>query len=102
MKNCGNSGKKTFINGGEKRSQYNMMVDSPYFVFLCNNSADGCRKGKWSVVNTNLAEPKVKTIYLAGKTDVSYLRPANDTSKTWLNVTYVNGDHQVFEFDNNK
>ncbi|RJL02257.1 hypothetical protein [Enterobacter chuandaensis] len=100
--NCGNSGKKLFINGGEKLSQYNMMVDSPYFVFLCSNSADDCRKGKWIAVNKNLAEPQVRAISLAGKADVSDLRPANDASKTWLNVTYANGDQHVFEFDNNK
>ncbi len=34
--NCGNNGKKTFIKGGEQLSQYSMMIDSPYFVFLCN------------------------------------------------------------------
>lgn len=100
--NCGNSGKKTFINGGEKLSQYSMMIDSPYFAFLCNNSADDCRKGKWIAVNKNLAEPQVRAISLAGKADISDLRPANDASKTWLNVTYANGDQRLFEFDNNK
>lgn len=100
--NCGNNGKKTFIKGGDKLSQYSMMIDSPYFVFLCNNSTDDCRKGRWIAINKNLVEPKVRTISLAGNTDLSDLRPANDAHNTWLQVTYANGEQNVFTFDNNK
>jgi len=76
--NCGNNGKKTFIKGGEQLSQYSMMIDSPYFAFLCNNSTDDCRNEKWIAINKNLVEPYVRTISLAGNTDLSDLRPAND------------------------
>ncbi|KZP57695.1 hypothetical protein A3N37_22775 [Enterobacter ludwigii] len=100
--NCGNNGKKTFIKGGEHLSQYSMMIDSPYFVFLCNNSTDDCRNGKWIAINKNLVEPHVRTISLAGDTVLSDLRPANDAHNTWLQVTYANGEQHVFTFDNNK
>lgn len=100
--NCGNSGKKIFIKGGEKLSQYSMMVESPYYVFLCDNSADACRTGSWIAINKNLTEPNVRKISLGGPAQINDLRPANDARNTWLQVTYVNGKQKVFTFDNNK
>ncbi|KAA5947763.1 hypothetical protein F1543_03545 [Enterobacter cloacae] len=100
--NCGNSGEKTLIKDGEKLSQYTMMVDSPYFVFLCNNSTAACRTGSWIAINKNLARPYAQKISLGGQTQITDLRPANDTHNTWLQVTYVKGEQNVFTFDNNK
>ena len=100
--NCGNSGKKVFIKGGEKLSQYSMMYESSYYVFLCDNSAEACRAGSWIAINKNLAEPYVKKISLGGRSQISDLQPANDAHNTWLQVTYVNGEQSVFTFDNNK
>ncbi|MFH7906764.1 hypothetical protein [Enterobacter cloacae] len=98
--NCGNSGKKVLIEGGEKLSQYNMMVESPYFVFLCDNSADACRTGSWIAINKNRATPYVERLSLGGRADISDLRPANDAHNTWLQVTYANGEQKVFTFEN--
>lgn len=100
--NCGNSGKKVVIKGGEKLSQYSMMVESPYYTFLCDNSADACRTGSWIAINKNQTEPNVRKISLGGPAQISDLRPANDKHKTWLQVTYVNGQQTVFEFENNQ
>lgn len=100
--NCGNNGKKVLIRGGDKLSQYNMMVDSPYFTFLCNNSANACRTGSWIAINKNSATPYVKALSLGGGTLISDLRPANDEHHTWLQVTYVNGEQNVFVLENSQ
>ncbi|MBF4109651.1 hypothetical protein [Enterobacter cloacae] len=100
--NCGNSGEKVLIKDGEKLSQYTMMVDSPYFVFLCNNSTAACRTGSWIAINKNLVRPYPQTLSLGGQTLITDLRPANDAHHTWLQVTYANGEQNVFTFDNNK
>lgn len=98
--NCGNSGEKVMIKGGEKLSQYSMMLDSPYFVFLCNNSTDACRTGSWIAINKNRTTPYVERLSLGGRADISDLRPANDAHNTWLQVTYANGEQKVFTFEN--
>ena len=100
--NCGNNGKKVLIRSGDKLSQYNMMVDSPYFTFLCNNSANACRTGSWIAINKNSATPYVKTLSLGGGALISDLRPANDEHHTWLQVTYVNGEQNVFVLENSQ
>lgn len=100
--NCGNTGEKVLVTGGEKLSQYNMMVETPYFNFLCTRSVGGCWSGKWIAINKNLARPQVEKIWLGSDSEIRNLVPANDRHKTWLQVTYANGTQKVFEFENGK
>ncbi|MBU5924234.1 hypothetical protein KQV47_08505 [Enterobacter sichuanensis] len=39
---------------------------------------------------------------LGGGTLISDLRPANDEHHTWLQVTYVNGEQNVFFLENSQ
>lgn len=100
--NCGNSGKSVLISGGEKLSQYNMMLESPYYNFLCTMNTGGCRKGTWIAFNKNMVHPRVKKIDIGGNTPIEDLRPINNKFKTWLYVAYASGEYKIFEFDNNQ
>ncbi|MCL6723216.1 hypothetical protein [Enterobacter sp. J706] len=100
--NCGNTGEKVLVTGGERFTQYNMMVISPYFDFLCTRSVGGCWSGKWIAINKNLARPYVEKVWLGSDSEIRDLVPANDRHKTWLQVTYANGTQKIFEFENDK
>ncbi|MGR7043422.1 hypothetical protein ACU63Y_20835 [Klebsiella aerogenes] len=100
--NCGNSGKSVLISGGEKLTQYNMMLESPYYNFLCTMNTGGCRKGNWIAFNKNMVYPHVKNIDIGGDTLIEDLRPINNKFKTWLYVAYASGEYKIFEFDNNQ
>lgn len=99
--NCGNSGQTVLITGGEKLSQYHMMVDSPYYSFLCTHQKKECRSGKWIAINKNQPHPVVKIIDIGGPYEISDLWPSNTPERTWLHVLYTDGRATHFEFDNN-
>lgn len=98
--NCGNSGRTVLITGGEHLSQYHMMVDSPYYAFLCTRQEKECRSGKWIAINKNLPHPVVNNIDIGGQADIRDLRPSNTPEKTWLLVFYEDGRVTRFKFDN--
>lgn len=100
--NCGNTGEKVLVTGGERFTQYNMMVISPYYDFLCTRSVGGCWSGKWIAINKNLTCPYVEKVWLGSDSKIRDLVPANDRHKTWLQVAYANGTQKVFEFPNDK
>ncbi|HCL5637873.1 TPA: hypothetical protein N2N45_003946 [Klebsiella aerogenes] len=100
--NCGNSGRTVLISGGENLSQYHMMVDSPYYAFLCTRQEKECRSGKWVAINKNLTQPVVNHINIGGQDDIRDLRPSNTQERTWLQVFYKNGRVTRFEFDNKR
>ncbi|MEO3989195.1 hypothetical protein [Pseudocitrobacter cyperus] len=100
--NCGNAGQQRLIQGGEKLSQYNMMVDSPYYAFLCIDTPvnSACRAGQWVMINKNQSTPRVEKISIGGTSAIADLRPANDKDTTWLEVIYANGEKKVFALPN--
>lgn len=100
--NCGNTHKKVSIRGGENLTQYNMMVESPYFTFLCTRTVGGCWSGSWVAINKNLAKPYVEKVWLGSNSDIRNIIPSNDQRRTLLQVTYLNGTQKVFVFDNDK
>ncbi|MGL4183176.1 hypothetical protein [Enterobacter ludwigii] len=100
--NCGNTGEKVIVAGGDTFSQYNMMVETPFINFLCTRSVGGCWSGKWIAINKNLTRPYVEKVWLGSDSDIRDLVPANDRHKTWLQVTYADGTQKVFEFENDK
>ncbi len=100
--NCGNTGKKVLIKGGENLTQYNMMVETAYFTFLCTRTVGGCWTGSWVAINKNLARPYVEKVWLGSNSDIRNIIPSNDQRRTLLQVTYQDGTQKVFIFDNDK
>ncbi|EPG8311106.1 hypothetical protein RFG39_001560 [Klebsiella aerogenes] len=100
--NCGNTGQTTLVTGGEKLSAYHMMVDTPYYAFLCTRQEQECRSGKWIAINKNLPHPVVNNIDISSHAEIADLRPFNTSLSTWLKVYYKDGSVRDFKFENTR
>jgi hypothetical protein len=98
--NCGNSGKSVPVQGGSHLSQYDMMVDTPFYAFLRHNAETARGTNSWVYINKSAFLPVVKNISLGHTSPVKNIIPENDVNKTRLHVEYFSGERKTFEFEN--
>lgn len=98
--NCGNSGKSVPVQGGSHLSQYDMMVDTPFYTFLRHNAEAALVTNAWAYINKSAALPILKNTSLGNTSAVKNIIPENDVYKTRLHVEYFSGERKTFEFEN--